>query len=64
MIENAPEWVIKLLEHLQKGAEDVCNLTAASARKDAIEIDINDIKEHYNTWPTAPPHLLVACRNK
>jgi hypothetical protein len=45
-IENAPQWLIKLFERLRKTEGNVCFLAATATTKDAIEIDVVDIREH------------------
>jgi hypothetical protein len=46
-IDNAPQWLIQLFQRLQKAEDDVRLLAATAANKDAMDIDVGDLREHY-----------------
>jgi hypothetical protein len=46
-IDNAPWWLIQVFQCLQKAEDDVRLIAATAANKDAIDIDIRDLREHY-----------------
>jgi chromosome segregation ATPase len=46
-IDNAPQSLIQLFQRLQKAEDDVRLLAATAANKDAMDIDVGDLREHY-----------------
>jgi hypothetical protein len=48
-IDNAPQWLIELFQSLQKAEDDIRLLSATAANTDAMDIDVGDLREHYET---------------
>jgi hypothetical protein len=46
-IENAPQWLIRLFQRLQKAEEDVRALAAAAASADAMDVDVSELRDDY-----------------
>jgi hypothetical protein len=58
MIENAPEWLMRLFQRLQKAEADVPLLAAATADKDAMDIDIGEMRTNYQLLSDNAASLL------
>jgi hypothetical protein len=57
-IENAPEWLIRLFQRRQKAEEDVCLLAGTTTDKDAMDIDISEMRTNYHLLSDNATSLL------
>jgi hypothetical protein len=57
-VENAPQWLIRLCQRLEKAEQDVRSLALAAANTDAMEIDITELRTDYEAMSQAAATLL------
>jgi hypothetical protein len=57
-IENAPPWLIRLFQTLQKAEEDVSALAAAAASPDRMTVDVTELIDDYKILSEAGTALL------
>jgi hypothetical protein len=48
-IDNAKQWLIQLFQRLQKAQDNIYLLGATGANKYAMNIDVGDLSDHYET---------------
>jgi hypothetical protein len=57
-IHNAPQWLTRLCQHLQKAQEDVRALAAAVANADTMDIDVSELRNDYKILSEAATSLF------
>jgi hypothetical protein len=56
-VENAPQWLIRLCQRLEKAEQDVRSLALAAANTDAMEIDVTELRTDYEAMSQAAAAL-------